>query len=140
MYMKKIRLDIVVISLIIGGIVSLSLFCTAKTEGFRSRAGNSLAPSGLDYTMTQGVPGVPQNTVNMRPSACNSWFGPLASNTAGRHVPLGEDELSIFSNNTQSPLCCPSTYSGSGGCVCPTESQMKYLNARGGNRVANSEF
>ena len=140
MYMKKIRLDIVVVALIVGGVVALSLFCNVKTESFRNRGGNLLQPSGLDYAMSNGVPGVNQNKVSMKPQSCNSWFSPLAANTGGRHVPLGENELAIFSNNVQSPLCCPSTYSGSGGCVCATEQQMKYLNARGGNRVANAEF
>lgn len=139
MYMKKVRLDVVVVSLVIGGIVALSLFCNVKKEGFRSQPGGPLEPSLLNYNMQRGVPGAPQPAIN-KPASCNSWFKPLASNTAGNHVPLAEHELAIFSNNTQSPLCCPSTYSGSGGCVCTTESQMKYLNARGGNRRANTEF
>ena len=140
MYMKKIRLDIVVLSLVIGGIVALSLFCNVKKEGFRSRPGGPLEPSLLTYNMSRGVPGVPQRSINNKPVSCNSWFKPLAANTAGNHVPLAEHEVAIFSNNVQSPLCCPSTYSGTGGCVCATESQMKYLNARGGNRRANTEF
>lgn len=140
MYMKKVRLDVVVISLVIGGIVALSLFCNVKKEGFRSRPGGNLEPSALNYSMMQGVPGAPQRNISNKPASCNSWFKPLAANTAGNNVPLAENELAIFSNNTQSPLCCPSTYSGSGGCVCATESQMKYLNARGGNRRANTEF
>lgn len=140
MYMKKVRLDLVVVALIVGGIVALSLFCNVKTESFRNRGANNLQPSGLDYAMSNGVPGVKQNKLSMKPESCNNWFAPLAANTGGRNVPLGENELAIFSNNTQSPLCCPSTYSGSGGCVCPTETQMKYLNARGGNRVASTEF
>ncbi len=138
--MKKIRLDVVVVSLIVGGIVALSLFCNVKTESFRNRGGTRLEPSSLGYAMSNGVPGVTQNKMSMKPVSCNSWYSPLAANTNGRQVPLGEKELAIFSNNKQSPLCCPSTYSGSDGCVCATENQMKYLNARGGNRIANTAF
>ena len=138
--MKKVRIEVVVVSLIVGGLVALSLFCNVKREGYRNRGINNLMGSNLRYVMNQDVPGVPTTTVNMKPESCSKWFAPLASNTAGRNVPLGEDELAIFSNNKQSPLCCPSTYSGSDGCVCPTENQMKYLNARGGNRVANTVF
>ena len=140
MYMKKVRLDVVVVSLVVGGIVALSLFCNIKSEGFKSSGGNIITHGTIGHSMTEGVPGIVQQKVNMFPEGCNNWFSPLASNTAGRHVPLGEDELAIFSNNAQSPLCCPSTYSGSGGCVCSTVQQMKYLNARGGNRIANSEY
>lgn len=140
MYMRKVRMDVVIVSLIVGGIVALSLFCNVKSEGFKSRGGTPISPSGLQYSMSEGVPGVVQQKVNMHPAGCSNWFAPLASNTSGRHVPLGEDELAVFSNNAQSPLCCPSTYSGSTGCVCATEEQMKYLNARGGNRVANTLF
>ena len=101
MYMKKIRLDIVVVALIVGGVVALSLFCNVKTESFRNRGGNLLQPSGLDYAMSNGVPGVNQNKVSMKPQSCNSWFSPLAANTGGRHVPLGENELAIFSNKSR---------------------------------------
>lgn len=138
--MKKVKVEVVVLSLIVGGLVALSLFCNVKREGYRNRGINNLMGSNLRYAMNQGVPGVPQTAVNMKPESCENWFSPLAANTAGRGVPLGEDELAIFSNNVQSPICCPSTYSGSDGCVCTTENQMKYLNARGGNRIANTIF
>lgn len=138
--MAKIRPEVVIISLVVGGFVALSLFCNVKREGYRNRGGDSVVGSNIQYAMNLGVPGVPQTRPSMKPESCEKWFAPLAANTAGNHAPLAENELAIFSNNIQSPLCCPSTYSGSDGCVCTTENQMKYLNARGGNRVANSAF
>lgn len=138
--MKKVRMDVVLVSLVIGGIVALSLFCNVKAEGFRNSGGDPYQPSLLDYRMTTGVPGVKQLPSSNKRGSCNSWFSPLAANTSGNQVPLSEGELAIFSNNVQSPLCCPSTYSGSGGCVCATPQQMKHLNARGGNRTPYAEF
>tara|TARA_Y100001958_G_C21232813_1_gene558747 strand:+ start:1351 stop:1761 length:411 start_codon:yes stop_codon:yes gene_type:complete len=136
--MKKIRMDVVLVSLVIGGIVAMSLFCNVKTEGFRNNNSDEHLASDIDYNMTSGVPGVKQLTNTKR--SYDSWFNPLAANTGGNQVPLSENELAIFSNNVQSPLCCPSTYSGSDGCVCATPQQMKYLNSRGGNRTSNSLF
>ena len=132
-------MDVVIVSLVIGGIVALSLFCNVKTEGFRNNVSGEDLASDIDYDMAEGVPGVPQMSKNVRRSY-DSNFDPLAANIGGNHVPLSENELSIFSNNVQSPLCCPSTYSGSGGCVCATPAQMKFLNSRGGNRTSNSLF
>lgn len=131
-------MDVVLVSLVIGGIVALSLFCNVKAEGFRNNTEAFSNASDVGYNMTYGVPGIKPNRNKKR--SCNSWYGPLASNTSGNQVPLSENELAIFSNNIQSPLCCPSTYSGSDGCVCATPQQMKYLNSRGGNRTAHAEF
>jgi hypothetical protein len=128
---------------ILGGIVSLSLFCNVKKETFMNRANSrQLIGSDLGYSMGDGVGGSYDTSIvkSNTKSTCQNWFAPLAANTAGRQVPLGEHELALFSNNTQSPLCCPSTYSGSMGCVCETEAQMKYLNQRGGNRTSCSIY
>lgn len=127
--------------LVLGGVVSLSLFCNVKKEQFSNRMkSREVMGSRLGYYMGDGVHGSYDTTESKSRGGCQNWFSPLAANTQGRHVPLAEGELAIFSNNAQSPLCCPSTYSGDMGCVCETEEQMKYLNQRGGNRTNCSIF
>ena len=39
----------------------------------------------------------------------------------------GPNSLFIFKNNQCLPECCPSTYSCSGGCVCTTDKQRKFI-------------
>ncbi|HIB77708.1 MAG TPA: hypothetical protein EYO58_08885 [Flavobacteriales bacterium] len=46
----------------------------------------------------------------------------------------------MFAYNMSSPLCCPSTYSTSTGCVCTTPEQRKWLNSRGNNRNFPTQF
>lgn len=46
----------------------------------------------------------------------------------------------MFAYNVSSPLCCPSTYSTSTGCVCTTVEQRKWLNERGNNRNTPSVY
>jgi hypothetical protein len=60
------------------------------------------------------------------------WDGPYSVPNS----PSPLDGLSIFANNKISPDCCKAaTYSSSGGCVCTTPSQVKFINERGGNRT-----
>ncbi len=127
--------------LVLGGVVSLSLFCNVKKEQFSNRIkSREVMGSGIGYSMGNGVSGSYDTSESKSSGRCQNSFSPLAANTQGRNVPLAEGELAIFSNNAQSPLCCPSTYSGDMGCVCETEAQMKYLNQRGGNRTSCSMY
>lgn len=137
MYMGKIRYDVVIISLITGGMVALSLFCNVKKEGFRTNQHMSIYPSS---SMSNGVPGRVQGEVYNQNTSHGDWYGSLSKNTVGRTAPLQDGELAMFADNTMSPECCPSSYSGSGGCVCETEQQMKYLSSRGGNRNTMDSF
>ena len=41
------------------------------------------------------------------------------------------EKMFMLANNVASPLCCPSTFSTSTGCVCTTENQRKFINRRG---------
>jgi hypothetical protein len=137
MYMGKIRYDVVIISLITGGMVALSLFCNVKKEGFRTNQHMSIYPSS---SMSNGVPGRVQGEVYNQNTSCENHHSSLSKNTVGRTAPLQNGELAMFADNTMSPECCPSSYSGSGGCVCETEQQMKYLSSRGGNRNTMDSF
>ena len=106
----------------------------AMIEGFVG----GLQGSSLNYTMGNGVVGSWENDAAEKGS-CKTWYKSLESNK-GSAVPLPSGDLSMFSDTKQSPNCCPSTYSGSDGCVCASVEQMKYLNSRGGNRTLCSEF
>ena len=48
--------------------------------------------------------------------------------------------MSMFKYNKCVPECCPSTYSCSGGCVCQTDKQARFINRRGNNRTPPSEY
>lgn len=49
----------------------------------------------------------------------------------------GSKSMFMFKNNVVSPLCCPSSFTTSDGCVCSTEKQRNYINNRGyGNALS----
>ena len=51
----------------------------------------------------------------------------------------GSKSMFMFKNNVVSPLCCPSTFTTSDGCVCSTKKQRDYINNRGyGNTLSCS--
>mgnify|MGYP001492916800 FL=1 len=37
----------------------------------------------------------------------------------------------MWANNVSSPLCCPSTYTTSTGCLCTTKNQRDFIAGRG---------
>jgi hypothetical protein len=49
----------------------------------------------------------------------------------------GPDNLFMFKDNQCKPECCGASFScDSGGCVCTTPEQRRYINERGGNRTS----
>ncbi len=51
-------------------------------------------------------------------------------------IPLPEGQLFYYANNEFKPECCKnSSVSGTGGCACETEEQVKFLESRGGNKT-----
>jgi len=63
------------------------------------------------------------------------WDGPY-SLPETQPVP----EMFMFANNKVSPDCNMSTYTTSGGGVCTTPEQLRFLNSRGGNRTVEDGF
>ena len=61
-----------------------------------------------------------------------------ATNVDG--TPDSPKSMAMFKYNSCEAECCPSTYSCSNGCICQTENQKKFINSRGNNRTAPSEF
>jgi len=143
----NMRLEVIVICILIGMFLGGNTFCSCAggnlsslrgiREGFN--AGVSIAGAVLDYSMGNGVSDSFDTPDNFN-STADSWYDSLENNVQGLSVPLQEGELDIFSTNKMDPDCCPSTYSGSTGCVCATPEQMKYLNQRGGNRTLTSTY
>jgi hypothetical protein len=64
-----------------------------------------------------------------------------SSDAAGVVPPFepGPDNLFFFKNNQCKPECCGASYSCSGGCVCATPDQRKYINQRGGNNTPGGD-
>ena len=55
--------------------------------------------------------------------------------------PGSPKHLFMFAHNKCSPGCCPSTYSSSGGCVCSTPEQRKWVaQTRAHNKNASDNF
>lgn len=131
----KMRLELIILCMLLGGFISLNLFCTCAggvKESFQ------LIGSSLDYTMGEGVKSSWENKTSSEDYS-NGLYSSLEGNVGGE-VPLPESELILFNQNKFAPECCPSVYSNSTGCVCATPEQMKYLNTRGGNRTLTTEY
>ena len=60
----------------------------------------------------------------------------LQHKKAPNKIPLPEGQLFYYANNDFKPECCKhSSISGTGGCACETEEQVKFLESRGGNKT-----
>jgi hypothetical protein len=120
-------------------------FCGQSHGGPEQRgAGSGTATMAVigapvDWSMGQGLTGSWEQAELARAGhELPGYAGILAAHSqyTGSAVPLPEDQLFMFSNNQVSPQCCDSaTYSTSGGCVCTSPEQLRYINQRGGNRT-----
>ena len=136
---QKLRVELCILCILIGWFIGINTWCGVAggvKEGMQTAS--ALTGAVINYSMGTGVPGSWEKTGPR--GSYNSWYKSLEGNTQALPVPLKENQLAMFANNKFSPNCCPSTYSGSMGCVCATPEQMKYLNERGGNRTLSSEF
>ena len=125
----KARVEVIVISMIIGCILGCHLVCGCVT-----REGMQVAGSALGYNMAKGVH---NEKYEQRHDAMEVNGG----GKIGPQVPLPEGQLFFWANNEFSGKCCDdSSVSGGNGCACITKEQQCYLNSRGGNRTSNSEY
>tara|TARA_B100000768_G_scaffold154952_1_gene151823 strand:- start:19 stop:432 length:414 start_codon:yes stop_codon:yes gene_type:complete len=128
---NKMRVEIIILSMIIGGLMALNVFCSCAggiEEAF------TLVGSAVEYAMESpyALPGsAPVSTEG-------NVFAKLENNHVDYSEPLPEGQMSIFAQNTLSPSCCPAAYSGSSGCVCASPEQMKFISMRGGNKTTAS--
>lgn len=138
---QKMRLEIIIISMLIGAFIAVNAFCSCAgglKEGFA--AGSNMVGAALDYSMGNGVSVSWEADSNDAVSGDSStWFKHLEANKAGP-VPLQEGQLFMFGDNKFDGSCCPSTYSNSMGCACLSQEQAQYLNQRGGNRTLTSNY
>lgn len=158
------RIEIVILSLIIGIILGAHLLCSCSKitisgassdiksilgstgaplkEGFINNLGSSDYGAALNYSMDQGVPNgdwtaAATNYAKVMGNTDNTKSGQYYK---GTQVPLPPGQLFIFADNEVKPECCPSYYSSSTGCVCTSQAQWDYLNERGGNRTFTTEY
>ena len=125
----KARVEVIVISMIIGCILGCHLVCGCVT-----REGMQVAGSALGYNMAKGVH---NDKYEERHDAMEVNGG----GKIGPQVPLPEGQLFFWANNEFSGKCCDaSSVSGGNGCACITKEQQCYLNSRGGNRTSDSEY
>ena len=125
----KARVEVIVISVIIGMLLCSHLLCGCATQ-----EGMDVAGAAIGYKMNDGVHTDKYDPkVNMPEVAGGEKLAPV--------VPLPEGQLFMLANNEFSGDCCStSNVSGGNGCACITKEQACYLNSRGGNRSSDSEF
>jgi len=64
--------------------------------------------------------------IKMKVSDQAALTGPPVDGVVG-----SSEKMFMLANNVSSPLCCPSTFSTSTGCLCTTENQRDFVAARG---------
>jgi len=81
----------------------------------------SLVPNDTLYTYLSS-----QGPIKMKLSDQAALRGPPVDGVKG-----SPEKMFMWANNITSPLCCPSTFSTSTGCVCSTKNQRDFVAARG---------
>ena len=112
-------------------------------------------PAQISWRMSDGVPGSFDGVI-LKPNCSSTWkacpdntplkgrfFVPqghtLPLNDEEMYQKLPKDSMFMFSRNTTSPYC-KSTYSTSGGQICSTCKQMKYVGETRGGNATNIGF
>ena len=81
----------------------------------------SLVPNDKLYTYLSS-----QGPIKMRLSDQAALRGPPVDGVKG-----SSEKMFMWANNISSPLCCPSNFSTSTGCVCSTKNQRDFIASRG---------
>jgi hypothetical protein len=149
----KLRFELVVLALIIGGVSWLHLLggCTTTMgfdglrhlidelkviAGLKFIEGNANMGAELDYDASNGV-----HTDTYEKKVGLAEVNRLGGVAMKPTVPLPEGQLFYYANNDFNAKCCEtSNVSGGNGCACITKEQVDFLNNRGGNRGKGSEF
>ena len=115
-----------------GALVKAPTVNTGPYDGLCLKTGNdeywmkspdetSLVPNDTLYTYLSS-----QGPIKMKLSDQAALNGPPVDGVAGSF-----EKMFMWANNVASPLCCPSTFSTSTGCVCTTQNQRDYIAGRG---------
>ena len=113
------RIEIVVLCILLGAFLCCNLWCSSCKfkilgEGFGTKLSELNNGNGLD---------------------AKPLFNPNSTYEKVQ-IPLPEGQLFYYANNDFKPECCKnSSVSGTGGCACETEEQVKFLESRGGNKT-----
>jgi len=81
----------------------------------------SLVPNNKLYTYLSS-----QGPIKMKLSDQSALKGPPIDGVKG-----SDEKMFMLANNISSPLCCPSTFSTSTGCLCTTKNQRDFVASRG---------
>jgi len=92
-----------------------------KDYWMKSPDATSLVPNDTLYTYLSS-----QGPIKMKLSDQAALSGPPVDGVDGSF-----EKMFMWANNVASPLCCPSTFSTSTGCVCTTPNQRDYIAGRG---------
>tara|TARA_Y100000816_G_scaffold276888_1_gene246506 strand:- start:10 stop:390 length:381 start_codon:yes stop_codon:yes gene_type:complete len=117
----KFRLEVVIVSMIIGGMIFSNTMCGCITREGMDTLGK--LGSEMKYRMSEGVHNQHFPMKNLDP----------AEVALSPSVPLPEGQLFFFSQNKFNPKC-KSMYSGNGGNACMTKEQVDFIAKRGGNK------
>jgi len=115
-----------------GKVVKAPTVNTGPYDGLCLKTGNdeywmkspdetSLVPNDTLYTYLSS-----QGPIKMKLSDQSALNGPPVDGVEGSF-----EKMFMWANNVTSPLCCPSTFSTSTGCVCTTKNQRDYIAGRG---------
>ena len=110
-------------SLNMSGYDGLCLKTGNQEYWMKSPDNTALVPNDTLYTYLGS-----EGPIKMRISDQSALKGPPIDGAKG-----SPEKMFMFANNVASPLCCPSTFSTSTGCICTTEAQRDYVAARGDN-------
>jgi len=110
-------------SLNMSGYDGLCLKTGNQEYWMKSPDNTPLVPNDTLYTYLGS-----EGPLKMRISDQSALTGPPVDGVKG-----GPEKMFMLANNVASPLCCPSTFSTSTGCICTTEAQRDYVAARGDN-------
>ena len=97
-------------------------------EGDGARPGPGANPKILNMGPYDGLYSYlsSQGPIKMKLSDQAALNGPPVDGVKG-----SPEKMFMWANNVTSPLCCPSTFSTSTGCVCSTKNQRDFVAARG---------
>lgn len=103
-----------------------------KDYWMKSPENKSLVPNNDLFTYLGS-----QGPLKMRLSDQAALIGPPVDGVKG-----SPEKNFMFANNVTSPMCCPSTFSSSTGCVCTTQNQRDFVAARGvmGSESKDNEY
>ena len=82
---------------------------------------SALVPNDGLYTYLSS-----QGPIKMKLSDQAALKGPPVDGVKG-----SPEKMFMLANNVTSPMCCPSTFSTSTGCLCTTKNQRDFIAARG---------